>query len=80
MGYRINVAKLVKRDVNRTYTHLFATDPETLTDAETAAVVLEILLRTFPAPQYDVSISERQLTGKGYEVKQFLKKNLPKDK
>jgi hypothetical protein len=79
MGYRINVAKAVEITGSATigtttrYSHLFATDPETLKDARIAAKILAILQKTFPSPEYDVSISERQESGKELNPKKFLK-------
>jgi hypothetical protein len=74
MGYRINVARRTHfAGDDYRYSHLFATDPETLINACEAAEVLKKLQKAFPAPDYDVSISERQATGKPLNPKKFLK-------
>lgn len=62
MYYEINVAYQTPRDGK--WQHLFATAERSLTDEAAAKTLYTILCQKFPAPTFQVTVSQWQKTGK----------------
>jgi len=69
MRYNINVAERTSYRSRAGYKHLFDTD---LTGEVEAKRVLTALLVAFPSPQFRVSVTKWENTGKQLNINEFL--------
>ena len=58
MYYEINIAELVKRGEQESYSHLFATAERSITTKLELIKVYSKLKIAFPEPEYNITISE----------------------
>lgn len=68
MSYEINVSELKESNgrwvgSSPNYVHLFATHERSLTDYLIMVRVYALIRRQFPAPQFKVDVSKREVTG-----------------
>jgi hypothetical protein len=62
--FEVNVAeRTTYQDGRVAYKHLFATAERSITDVAKAQHIADMLRRAFPAPQYEVTVTEWEATG-----------------
>lgn len=73
MYYEINVSKLTKRaGIGERYEHYFATAKRSITFYEDACEMLKEFQKIFPAPEFNITISEVPEQYKMYTPEEFL--------